>query len=211
VLLPVLLYAAILVVAARLVYSKSGIVVLGLGTVILLDRYIFALLPWKRPVAWRRELAVRLVYFAVGALGFYLTHLAAIKIEELVMLGTALSLADLVFESAFGGAVRLLALLRLRLQVLCRRWLRAASGHGLFFGAVALGIPAFCLPLAPHRRDGNAGLHWSGVPGSHIRDQRRSGPERLAGTAQGGASQCHFLPRARKQPRPGNASVAHTA
>jgi uncharacterized protein len=166
ILLFLLLYAAILLAAGRLVYSKSGFLLLGVGAVILLDRYVFRLLPWKRPLAWRRELAVRLGYFTLGALGFYLSRPGTIQAAEPIVLGTALSLAALLFESAFGGAIRLLSLLRLRLQILRRRWLRVASGHGLFFGAIVFVLPLFAFHLphtVPTRTPASLGLAFQDV------------------------------------------------
>jgi hypothetical protein len=140
-----LLYAAILGLTASLIYSKSGFVILRLGTVVLLDRYLFRLLPWKRPARWTREFGVRFGYFAVGALGFYLSHPTTIKPEEPFYLGLALSLAAILFEAVFGGLIHVLAPLRFRLRGLRGRWLRVASGHGLFFSAVVL--PLFVLHL----------------------------------------------------------------
>src|SRR5438552_1327717 len=118
-----ILYATILGFTAHLVYSKSGFLILGLGSVVLLDRYLFRLLPWKRPVAWARELSIRAGYFSLGCIGFYLSHPGVIRAEEVLLLGVTLSLAAFVFDAAWGGLLRMVSRRRFRLQILGAAWL----------------------------------------------------------------------------------------
>src|SRR4051812_29670623 len=45
--------------AACFCHSLGGFLVLGVGSALLVDRYLLRLLPWASPVVWRTELALR--------------------------------------------------------------------------------------------------------------------------------------------------------
>ncbi len=92
-------YLIVLFSAYRWSYSTSGFLVLGLGPIVLLDKYIFHLLPWTEPVAWTKELWVRGGCFVIGSVAAYLVRYGLVPISEALAMGVFLSLSALLFES----------------------------------------------------------------------------------------------------------------
>jgi alpha-beta hydrolase superfamily lysophospholipase len=86
--------------------STSGFMVFGLGTVLLVDRYTFRLLPWRPLQSWCYELLVRASYLALGMGGFALALPQQLTVEEIGFLGIAVMLAAFVLECAVGACTR---------------------------------------------------------------------------------------------------------
>ena len=100
--------AAILLFAFRSTHSTGEFLVLGLGPALLMDRYIFRLLPWTYPLTWVQELMLRAAYVGLGGVGYSLALAGIIRAEEAFSLGVALSLAAFLFECLFGLATKAL-------------------------------------------------------------------------------------------------------
>lgn len=140
-------YLAILAAAYQTSYSTSGFLVFGLGAILLLDRYLFRVLPWGGPLSWPRELGTRSAYFSLGAAGYYLARHGAITLDETVILGVAVSLAAFLFEWAAGLAGRLLRRIRGRTTSPPWCWSRALGRQTLFLAGVAFILPLLGLHL----------------------------------------------------------------
>jgi hypothetical protein len=65
----------------------------------MLDRYVFAFLPWPRPVRWSCELLTRATYFIIGSIAAYVARLGLVPISEALTLGAGLSIGAFLFES----------------------------------------------------------------------------------------------------------------
>jgi hypothetical protein len=74
VLLACLSQAGILLLAFRSAHSTGEFLVLGLGPALLLDRYLFRLLPWTYPLPWTKELSLRAAYVGLGGVGYSLAR-----------------------------------------------------------------------------------------------------------------------------------------
>jgi alpha-beta hydrolase superfamily lysophospholipase len=153
-----LCHAGILLAAARWTYSAGGFLVTGPLLVLLLDRYVFQLLPWTKPVAWRRELGVRAGSFALGAVGFYLMRLGIVPLWEAAYRGVMVSLVAFLLELLLQTAARLPA-----------RFRRVAyAGLGLsLLGLFALAVPVLAalhpLHTVPKRTPAAFGLAFENV------------------------------------------------
>ena len=88
----------ILLAAFRTSHSATGFLLLGVGPVLLLDKYLSRLLPWDR-FSWRRELCVRAGYIVGGAVVLTLSRRGIVPLREAVLLGVGLSLAAFLLES----------------------------------------------------------------------------------------------------------------
>jgi alpha-beta hydrolase superfamily lysophospholipase len=96
----------ILVLAFRWAHSTGEFLVLGLGPALLLDRYLFRLLPWTYPLRWTKELFLRGAYVGLGGVGYSLVRAGVIRAEEAFSLGLALSLAAFLFECCISMGAR---------------------------------------------------------------------------------------------------------
>jgi pimeloyl-ACP methyl ester carboxylesterase len=99
-------YAAILLAAFNASHSTGEFLVLGLGPALLLDRYLFRLLPWTYPLRWTKELLLRAAYVGLGGVGYSLARAGMIRAEEAFSLGLALSLAAFLFECSISLGAR---------------------------------------------------------------------------------------------------------
>lgn len=103
--------AAIILVAALLVSdSTSGVLTFGLAPALLLDRYLFRLLPW-RPVDFLREWRVRLGLVALAfaaALLFGKVRNGMVPLSQVVTYAVALTLLVFLLEAFVGAYARLL-------------------------------------------------------------------------------------------------------
>jgi pimeloyl-ACP methyl ester carboxylesterase len=155
-----LVHAGILLAALRWTHSVSGFLVTGPGLVLLLDRYLFRLLPWRSPPAWRRELGFRAASFAVGAAGFYLMRPGIVPVWEAAYRGAMVSLVVFLTQVLFGLASRLPGGARLR-----PLWY-GGLGLGLL-GLFALAVPVLAtlhpLHTVPKRTPAAFGLAFEDV------------------------------------------------
>jgi uncharacterized protein len=93
----VLCHLAILLAAFHWSDSTSGFLTIGLGLVLLLDRYALRLLPWP-PFTWKKELCVRAAYFLVGTVIFYFIRPKIVPLREAIYRGTIVCLATFLLE-----------------------------------------------------------------------------------------------------------------
>ena len=99
-----LCYTVAFLAAFHWAHSASGLLVIGLGPTLLLDRYAFRLLPWP-VVAWKREAGVRAVSFLGGAVAFFLLRPGVVPVGEAACWGLVVCLAAFLLEWA--GRTRL--------------------------------------------------------------------------------------------------------
>lgn len=166
VLVAITCYLALLGTTYQTSYSSSGFLVFGLGSVLLLDRYLFRLLRWSGRRRWTGELWTRIGYVLLGAAGYYLTRHGVITLSETVFLGIALSLAAFLFECATALVGRLLGRIRGRVPPPRRSWAQALALQVLFFGGVVFTIPLLSLHLprtVPRRTPSALGLAYEEV------------------------------------------------
>jgi alpha-beta hydrolase superfamily lysophospholipase len=97
--------AGVLLAALRWSHSTSGFLVTGPGLALLLDRYALRLLPWP-PLAWKKELAARTVYFLGGAAAFYFMRPGNVPLREAAYRGLIVGLVAFLLELAAGLAGR---------------------------------------------------------------------------------------------------------
>jgi len=76
---------------------REWLLLTGLGLVFLLDKYLFHLLSWS-PLAWRRELTIRVGSFLGGAVAAYLLRPGCVPLQEAVYWGFMVCLAGLLLE-----------------------------------------------------------------------------------------------------------------
>src|SRR5207249_3507273 len=116
---------------------------LGLGPVLLLDRYFFCWLPWPTAVVWSREALLRGAYFVAGSVAAFVVRLGLVPVSEALFSGLALSMGGFLFESLFDALVSRIAPAPGRIVRACSNaWVRGGCS-GLFF----LAFLAFAAPL----------------------------------------------------------------
>jgi alpha-beta hydrolase superfamily lysophospholipase len=103
-----LCYLALLLAALLGCHSTSGVVLLGVAPVLLLDRLVFRLLPWPSPPQRGREVANCISWFVVGVVGLLLLWPAPLAWREYIFLAAELSLAAFLLETAVELAAQLL-------------------------------------------------------------------------------------------------------
>src|SRR5262249_46303685 len=103
--------------ASRCCHSTSGFVLLEVAPVLLLDRYVFRLLPWSQPLAWGKDLCGRMLYLVCGAGVAYLIRFGSVPVREAVFVGIFLSLGAFFFESVMEVVLRVTNQLRGRTVV----------------------------------------------------------------------------------------------
>lgn len=123
----------VLLAAYRWTYSTSGFLLAGPGLALLLDRYVWRLLPWP-PVAWRKELSLLAAFFFGGAVVFYCIHPGLVPVREAAYRGLAVCLAVFLLES-FAGLV----------SRFCGGWLTHRLVRSLLVSLVVLLIPMIVL------------------------------------------------------------------
>ena len=93
------IYAAIASAAFLTSHSTSGFVITGLGSILLLDKLLFQLLPWQQKRSWRRELLHRANYFVLGSVAFFCARFGLVPWPEAIFLGAMTSLTFSLVES----------------------------------------------------------------------------------------------------------------
>jgi alpha-beta hydrolase superfamily lysophospholipase len=105
--LSVLCGVLVLAAARSLSASFLGFLVLGPGLLLLLDRYLLRILPWPRPLSWRRELLLRAGWFVFGAAGFFFLRFGVVPWWEASYRGSIVTLSAFLvaglLELATGG------------------------------------------------------------------------------------------------------------
>lgn len=113
----------ILWLAFKYTYSNSGFILLGGGTCLLIDRYLFQLLPWPFSTGRASGLALRIGYFLIGMAGIALAGGGMFPLREVILLGFVFSLVAFLFELVLGQATRLASQFRNREgKSLSSRW-----------------------------------------------------------------------------------------
>lgn len=116
-------YMLVLWLTYKYTYSNSGFMFLGGGTCLLLDRYVFQLVPW--PVSGSRAggLVLRVGYFLVGMAGIALAGGGMFPLREVILLGYVFTLVAFLFELVLGQATRMAGQFRNREgKSLSSRW-----------------------------------------------------------------------------------------
>src|SRR5580698_8191815 len=93
------IYAGIGSAAILTSHSTSGLVVVGQGSIFLVDKLVFQLLPWRNKRSWQREILVRAVYFGLGSTAFYCSRFGLVLWTEAAFLGAMTSLTISLVES----------------------------------------------------------------------------------------------------------------
>lgn len=104
--------ALIFLGAYRWAYSTSGFLVTGFGLGLLLDRYVFRLLPLSPP-KWRRELAIATCSFLVGSAGFYLMRPGVVPVWEAAYRGAVVGVVCLAVDAIATAAGRAALVVRM--------------------------------------------------------------------------------------------------
>ena len=94
-----ILYAGIGSAAFCSSHSTSGFIVVGLGSIFLVDKLVFQLLPWRTKRSWQREILIRAVYFGLGAIAFFCARFGIVPWTEAAFLGVMTSLTISLVES----------------------------------------------------------------------------------------------------------------
>ncbi len=94
-----IIYAGIASAATLTSHSTSGFIVVALGSIFLVDKLVFQLLPWKNKRSWRREILIRAVYFGLGSAAFYFARFGLVPWTEAAFLGAMTSLTISLVES----------------------------------------------------------------------------------------------------------------
>jgi len=143
--LPSICYLFVLFLAIHFCQSTSGFVLLGVTPVLLLDRYVFGLLPWRKQSAPVWDLCRRLTYAVTGASVAYVARLGLVPLGEAVLAGVFLSMAMFFLESVLDFFVQ--AVKRLRKQTDPQ----PATRRNLFLrdGLILLVLTAIGAPLEP--------------------------------------------------------------
>src|SRR5262249_51061921 len=94
-----IVYLIALLGPIRWCHFPSQYLIISLGAVLALDRYSFQLLPWKRPINWRREIVIRGGTLTAGTAGFYLVRLGSVPWWEAFTLGVMASLVVLLLQA----------------------------------------------------------------------------------------------------------------
>jgi uncharacterized protein len=136
--LAVVCYPATLAAVFHFTHSTSGFLILGLGSLLLLDRYAIRSFPWGTRIVWIRELSIRALYLMLGGVGFYYVRPGIVPLWEAVFHGFVLSLVMFVLESLVDMASR--GVLRARNVGLSSQW-----QVRIWISSAACGL--FCLTL----------------------------------------------------------------
>ena len=91
-------YTVLVALAFSWTHSMSGWLVIGLGPVLLVDRFVFRLISPPDREPREAQLLFRVAYLIIGAAGFYLVMEGAITIREALLLGMVMSLSTFIFE-----------------------------------------------------------------------------------------------------------------
>jgi uncharacterized protein len=92
-------YAVIGSTAILTAHSTSWLIVVGLGSVFLVDKLVFQLLPWRTKRSRQREILMQAVYFVLGSTAFFCARFGIVPWTEAAFLGVMTSLTISVVES----------------------------------------------------------------------------------------------------------------
>jgi hypothetical protein len=99
-------YVAILVTVGAQCHSLSGWLVLGVAPLLWADRHLVGLLPWQDCPRWSGALAIRVIFFAVGAVWIHSIGRGMIAFGEAVYLGFVLSMGLYLVELSIDLAIQ---------------------------------------------------------------------------------------------------------
>jgi Serine aminopeptidase, S33 len=148
-----LCHLLLLVAALRWSHSVSGFLLNGPALALLLDRYLFRVLPWAVPVNWPREAALRGAYFLLWTSLFYLMRPGIVPWWEASYRGAGVCVAAFALDSFIGLVSRSRA---------AGIWLR-----GVILGLLVLLIPVTAalhpLHTVPKRTPAALGLAFEDI------------------------------------------------
>ena len=109
------IYTGIGAIAVLTSRSTSGFVIVAFGSIFLVDKLCFRILPWCRVRLWPREALIRAGCFGLGSLAFYFARFGSVPWSEALVLGAMTSLTISLVESLtallakiqFGSKIRL--------------------------------------------------------------------------------------------------------
>jgi alpha-beta hydrolase superfamily lysophospholipase len=99
-------HVLVLLLAWRYCHSASGFLLNGPAAALLLDRFLFRVLPWQADVFRKRELAGCLTAFLLGTVVFYLLRPGIVPWWEAVYRGAMVSVSVFLCEVLVGLAAR---------------------------------------------------------------------------------------------------------
>jgi len=166
--LPSICYLFVLSLAIHFCQSTSGFVLLGVAPVLLLDRYVFGLLPWRKQSAPVWDLCRRAIYAVAGAAVAYVARLGLVPLGEAVLAGILLSMGMFFLESVLDFFVQAVKPLRERTEP------QPATRRNLFLrdGLILLALIAIGVPLEPLHPLRTVPKHTPAVVGLTYEDVR---------------------------------------